>query len=58
MLNIKQENCENQCFKSFGLTGRGSRIRFTNYEADSLITRPELESRSKFLRPRQEETLK
>jgi len=39
MLNVKQDSCEYQLFKSLGLTRRGIQTKSTDYEADALTTR-------------------
>jgi len=40
MLNVKQESCEYQLLKSFGLTLPENEPKSTDYEANALTTRP------------------
>jgi len=39
MLNVKEESCEYQLLKSFGLIRPGNRTRSIDYEANALISK-------------------
>jgi len=56
MLNVKQESCEYQLLKSFGLTRLGNQ---TDYKANALTTRPRAGSRllivKKIVRPKDQQ---